>query len=100
MLAELKTWWPILWSLVLTLAQIGMLLLAKTYARREEMELLTREVHALEHRVDSLPTHGEMNLLKLELAETRGEIKELRAALQPVNHLAQLLLENQLKEKE
>ncbi|WP_345859304.1 DUF2730 family protein [Shewanella algae] len=100
MLAELKSWWPMLWALVLTLAQIVLMLLSKTYARREEMEGLSREVKALEHRVDNLPTHGEMNLLKLELAETRGEIKELRAALQPVNHLAQLLLENQLKEKE
>jgi hypothetical protein len=32
------------------------------------------------------------------MANTRGEMKELRAQIQPVEHLAQLLLEQRLKD--
>lgn len=92
----IKDWWPMLWAVVISAVQIILILLSKTYARREELNEVKQEVQKLKSDVDALPASEYVHQLKVELAEVRGEIKELSAALKPVNHLAQLLLEQQL----
>ncbi|MGT0149996.1 DUF2730 family protein [Vibrio metschnikovii] len=52
----------------------------------------------LKAQVDSMPTQEKVTELLVELANTRGEMKELRAQIQPVEHLARLLLEQRLKD--
>ncbi|PSU46654.1 DUF2730 domain-containing protein [Photobacterium frigidiphilum] len=91
-----KTWWPMVWAGVITVAQILLTLLSKTYVRREELDEVKQDVSKLREDVKSLPTDKELHALKVEITEMRGEMKELRAALKPVDHLAQLLLEQQL----
>ncbi|MCR9671149.1 DUF2730 domain-containing protein [Vibrio parahaemolyticus] len=91
-----KTWWPIVWAGVLSLVQIIQILLSKTYAKREEVEQVKKKVSELKMQVDTLPTREEITKLTLELSEARGEMKELRAQIQPVEHLAQLLLDQAL----
>lgn len=93
-----KTWWPIVWAGVLTVVQVIQILLSKTYARREEVQDVRREMDELKAKVDALPTRDEITKLTLELSEARGEMKELRAQIQPVEHLAQLLLEQRLND--
>ncbi|MGD8172152.1 DUF2730 family protein [Vibrio sp. TRT 21S02] len=93
-----KTWWPIVWAGVLTVVQVIQILLSKTYARREEVQEVRREMDELKAQVDALPTRDEITKLTLELSEARGEMKELRAQIQPVEHLAQLLLEQRLND--
>ncbi|EOV9225729.1 TPA: DUF2730 family protein [Vibrio parahaemolyticus] len=93
-----KTWWPIVWAGVLSLVQIIQILLSKTYAKREEVEQVKKKVSELKMQVDTLPTREEITKLTLELSEARGEMKELRAQIQPVEHLAQLLLEQRLND--
>ncbi|MFA0113771.1 DUF2730 family protein [Vibrio sp. 10N.261.46.E11] len=93
-----KTWWPVVWAGVLTLVQVIQLLLSKTYARREEVQDVRREMDELKAQVDAMPTRDEITKLTLELSESRGEMKELRAQMRPVEHLAQLLLEQRLKD--
>ncbi|MDA0126502.1 DUF2730 family protein [Vibrio sp. MarTm2] len=93
-----KTWWPIVWAGVLTVVQVIQILLSKTYARREEVQEVRREMDELKAKVDALPTREEITKLTLELSEARGEMKELRAQIQPVEHLAQLLLEQRLND--
>lgn len=101
----IKTWWPIIWAAVSTLGMLVLALLSKTYAKREEVAevkmdvaKVDKKVDELKARVDSLPTQEQVNRLLLELSDTRGEMKELRAKIQPVEHLAQLLLEQRLKD--
>ncbi|XDF79190.1 DUF2730 family protein [Aliivibrio fischeri] len=94
----LKSWWPMIWALVLTLVQIIQILLAKTYARREELEKVNKNVADLTEQIKHLPSHQDVQNLRLELSETRGELRELKAEIKPINHLAQLLLEQQLKQ--
>lgn len=93
-----KTWWPIVWACVLSVIQVIQILLSKTYAKREEVEMVRKKMDDLKAQVDALPTRDEITKLTLELSEARGEMKELRAQIQPVEHLAQLLLEQRLND--
>ncbi|EGQ7799307.1 DUF2730 family protein [Vibrio parahaemolyticus] len=93
-----KGWWPILWAGVLTTVQVIQLLLAKTYARREELEQVRRKMDELQTQVDGMPTQEQVTQMLLEMANTRGEMKELRAQMKPIEHMAQLLLEQRLND--
>lgn len=95
---DLKTWWSIGVTAMSFLGMIALALLSKTYAKREDLEKVVRKVDELETRVDNLPTQSQLTELLVEMANTRGEMKELRAQIQPVEHLAQLLLEQRLKD--
>lgn len=99
-------WWGVITTGVTILATIVMLWLSKTFARREDLNKVENKmadvssrVSILEEKVESMPTQDEVNALRLDMAEMRGDIKALREALQPVNHLARLLLEQRLNEK-
>lgn len=99
-------WWGVITTAVAVLATVAMLWLSKTFVRREELKQVesTMADHStrlanVEEKVATLPTQEEMNALRLDLAEMRGDIKALREALRPVNHVAQLLLEQRLNEK-
>jgi len=99
-------WWGVITTAAAILATIAMLWLSKTFARREDLNKVEKtmadhstRIAALEDKVESLPTRDEVNALRLEMAEMRGDIKALHEALRPVNHVAQLLLEQRLNEK-
>lgn len=99
-------WWGVITTVVAILATLATLWLSKTFARREDLSKVENKmadvssrVSILEDKVESMPTQDEVNALRLDMAEMRGDIKALREALQPVNHLARLLLEQRLNEK-
>ena len=99
-------WWGVITTAAAILATIAMLWLSKTFHRREDLNKVettmadhSTRLAALEDKVESLPTRDEVNALRLEMAEMRGDIKALHEALRPVNHVAQLLLEQRLNEK-
>ncbi|WP_413770560.1 DUF2730 family protein, partial [Vibrio vulnificus] len=77
---------------------VGLVLLSKTYAKREDVAKVDKKVDDLQAQVNGMPTQERVNELLVELANTRGEMKELRAQIQPVEHLARLLLEQRLKD--
>ncbi|WP_153448465.1 DUF2730 family protein [Vibrio algicola] len=95
---DLKVWWPIVWAGVLSVVQVIQMLLSKTYAKREDLETANQKINKINNYISSLPTHDDNHKLRLEMEVTRGEIKELRAALKPVDHLTKLLLEKEMKE--
>lgn len=99
-------WWSVITTLVSLLAAIALLWLSKTFARREDLKKLESEmadtnvrVSELEAKVSAMPTRDELNALRLDMSEMRGDLKALSEALKPVNHVAQLLLEQRLNEK-
>lgn len=93
----LKYWAPI-WALLTTAAIIVMAFLAKTYAKKEDVQAVSKKVDHLEAKLDAMPTQQQVTDLLVEMANTRGEMKELRAQIQPVEHLSRLLLEQRLKD--
>ena len=93
----LKYWAPI-WALLTTAAIIVMAFLAKTYAKKEDVQAVSKKVDHLEVKLDGMPTQQQMTELLVELANTRGEMKELRAKIQPIENLSRLLLEQRLND--
>ncbi|EKF9438041.1 DUF2730 family protein [Vibrio cholerae] len=91
-------YFSIAWTVFSSLVMVGLVLLSKTYAKREDLAKVEKKVDDLKAHVDSLPTQQQVTELLVELANTRGEMRELKAKIQPVEHLANLLLEQRLKD--
>lgn len=99
-------WWGVITTAAAILATIAMLWLSKTFARREDLNKVetTMADHStrlanIEDKLESLPTRDEVNALRLEIADVRGDMKGLKESLRQVDHLARLLIEQGLKDK-
>ncbi|HHP0485785.1 TPA: DUF2730 family protein [Vibrio harveyi] len=95
----LKEYWAPIWAVVLTLTQIANILLTKTFARKEAVEEVRRDMDELKAKIEHLPTDEEWQRLMLEMSEMRGDLKATTEALKPINHLSNLLLQHLLNEK-
>ena len=91
--------WPILWALLMTAINLIQLILAKTYVKREEFDSLRSRVSVMEGLVNQLPDRNEFHRLQLDISNLRGEIRELVPSIRQVSRISDLLLENELKEK-
>ncbi|CAH6197743.1 hypothetical protein AI3059V2_4222, partial [Citrobacter freundii] len=91
--------WAIIWALFMSGVNLLHLLLAKTYARREEMEKVSSRLNILEKAVEGMPTRQELHNLQLDMSNLRGEIREFSGTLRQASRISDLLLENELKEK-
>ncbi|WP_405027781.1 DUF2730 family protein [Mangrovibacter phragmitis] len=75
------------------------LLLAKTYVKREELELVRNRIQTLETNIEVLPGQKDLHQLQLEMSNLRGELRELAPSIRQVSRISDLLLENELKDK-
>ena len=91
--------WAIIWALFMSGVNLLHLLLAKTYARREEMEKVSGRLYILEKAVEGMPTRQELHNLQLDMSNLRGEIREFSGTLRQASRISDLLLENELKDK-
>ncbi|MFW2328974.1 DUF2730 family protein [Aeromonas allosaccharophila] len=99
-------WWGVITTAVAVLATVAMLWLSKTFVRREELKQVEKTMadHSnrlanIEDKLESLPTRDEVNALRLEISDVRGDMKGLKESLRQVDHLARLLIEQGLKDK-
>ncbi|WP_158133679.1 DUF2730 family protein [Vibrio navarrensis] len=99
----IKTYWPIVWAALSTAGMLILALLSKTYAKREEVTAVRTEVSKVDKKVDelsakvdSMATQQQITDLLVALERTNGKIDSLDNKIQPVEHLAQLLLQHQL----
>ncbi len=95
---DLKFWWAVGVTIVSFCGTLGLALLSKTYAKRDDLVEVKRQMADLQAQVDNNPTQKQMTDMLVLLEVTRGEMKELRAQIQPIEHLAQLLLEQRLND--
>lgn len=93
-----KNWGP-LYALASLVGLVVIILLSKTYAKREDVTGLAARVARVEQQLSDLPTEKELHTLQLEISELRGELREMKPDLRQNRRLAELLLENELKEK-
>jgi len=93
-----KNWGP-LYALASLVGLVVIILLSKTYAKREDLTGLTERVQRVEQVLTDLPSERELHKLQLEISELRGELREMKPDLRQNRRLAELLLENELKEK-
>ncbi|MDF2186162.1 MULTISPECIES: DUF2730 family protein [Grimontia] len=102
----IRTWWPIMATVLNVLFLLACFALMKTFARKEELQNI-KEAHselaqrhiALQQQVEKLPDHDEVSGLKLSIEKLRGDIREIRPKLEGLDRISNLLLENELKEK-
>lgn len=96
---EIKHYWPILWALLMTAVSVIQLLLSKTYVKHEAFDDLASRVVSVESALKKLPSPSDLHHLELEISNLRGDIRELGQALREVSRISDLLLENELKER-
>nr|ELR5228514.1 DUF2730 family protein [Providencia rettgeri] len=99
MLDVLKEHWSIIWAVATSVVSLVLLLLSKTYAKRDEVEVMKQQLNQLESSLSTLPNRAELHNLQLEIASLRGDIKAVSPELRQLRHLSDLLLQNELKEK-
>jgi predicted nucleic acid-binding Zn-ribbon protein len=95
----IKTFWPIAWAVLSTLGMLVLALLSKTYAKRDDLAKVEKKVDELKAHVDSLPTQKQITNLLIALERTNGRMESLEAKIQPVQHLARLLLQQRLNDE-
>ncbi|GJA53298.1 hypothetical protein KAM348_07210 [Aeromonas caviae] len=93
-----KNWGP-LYALASLVGLVVIILLSKTYAKREDLTGLIERVQKVEQVLSVLPSEKDLHRLQLEISELRGEMREMKPDLRQNRRLAELLLENELKEK-
>lgn len=99
MLDTLKEYWSVIYGTVTIAGGLGLFFLSKTYAKREDVEVLKGQVRELQANLESLPNRQELHNLQLEIANLSGDIKAVSPELRQLRHLSDLLLQNELKEK-
>ncbi|WP_083239595.1 DUF2730 family protein [Vibrio scophthalmi] len=70
------------------------------FASKKEVDELRRDHAALKIQVEKLPGHDDFYELKLAIEAMRGDLKAMTAALKPLQHINNLRLEHDLKEKD
>lgn len=91
--------WAIIWALFMSGINLIQLLLAKTYAKCEELEQVRNRLQGLENTIAVLPSQKDLHQLQLEMSNLRGELRELAPSIRQVSRISDLLLENELKDK-
>ena len=56
---------------------VVIILLSKTYAKREDLTGLAARVARVEQQLSDLPTEKKLHTLQLEISELRGELRAL-----------------------
>ena len=72
----------------------------RSFATQKELETIRQQQELLKSEINGLPKHHEFYELKLTIEAMRGDLKALNAALQPLQYISNLRLENDLKDKE
>ncbi|CAB5646018.1 DUF2730 family protein [Providencia hangzhouensis] len=99
MLDAFKEHWSMIYSVITFAGGLVLFFLSKTYAKRDDVEILKTQVRELQSSLESLPNRQELHNLQLDIASLRGEIKAISPELRQLRHMSDLLLQNELKEK-
>lgn len=77
--------WAIIWALFMSAVNVIQLLLAKTYVKREELELMRTRLQGIENTIAGLPSQKDLHQLQLEMSNLRGDLRELGPAIRQLN---------------
>ena len=115
----ISKYWAPAWAVLTGAAMLLQLLLAKTYAKKETVDEmgktialldeksaakesvteLAKEVASVAVRLEELPNKDELHQLGIDIEGLRGDLKQVGPRLDSLQHMSNLLLENELKEK-
>ena len=83
----IKEYWSILSALIAFGFSVAMLLLAKTYAKREDVTALEYRVKLIESAIKSMPSQHDFHQLQIRLTEIHGDLKAIRPELRQLSRL-------------
>lgn len=95
----LRTWWPVVVAVLNVLFFLIAWGLSRTFARKDELDTLSREQLLIKERITNLASHSDVASLKVCIERLRGDIKEINPKLEGLGRISNLLLENELKDK-
>lgn len=95
----IRAWWPVVAAILNVLFFLIAWGLSRTFARKDEVETVSREQILIKERVSNLASHADVASLKLSIEKLRGDIREINPKLAGLDRISNLLLENELKEK-
>lgn len=78
---------------------IGMFMLAKTYAKREDVSAIDARVTTMETAFKSMPTQQNLHQLELKITELHGDMKALRPEIRQLNRLHDAIVSVGSKDK-
>lgn len=70
----------------------------RTFASTERVENIENRLTTLEERCRSMPSADDVHAVRLQTAETNGEVKAMNRHMQVLTHQLELLLEKALGE--
>jgi len=74
--------------------------LHKTYAKRESVDFLEKEVLLINANINNLPDKAEIHSLDVRLEYLSGDIRRLETGILGIRTTLEMLLENELKGKQ
>lgn len=103
---DIRTYWPIALAVVNLVFILAAFVLHKTFATKDdtneikqEQARLRQDFNLLESQVGQLPSATEVANLRVSMETLHGDIKEMRPQLKSLQRMSDLLLENELKER-
>ncbi|MGA5655249.1 DUF2730 family protein [Rahnella contaminans] len=81
------------------MATVFLALLAKTYAKHEEVEDLKNRIITIETALNALPTVEQFHRVEMAVSDVSGDVKEIKSSINAIGRTTELLLENELKER-
>ena len=70
----------------------------RTFASTERVEQIESRLTALETKCENMPSAQDLHAVRLQTAETNGEVKAMNRHIQVLTHQLELLLEKALGE--
>lgn len=91
------------WKFLVYVANVLLILasffLYQTFAKRRDLETLAKDVEIIKNEIENLPDQRMVHELELQIETLRGDIKRIEPGLNSVKNLSDMLLENELKQR-
>lgn len=87
------------WYIINSIGLLIVFIMGKSFASQKDVSQLTERVSKIETDLNALPSKEEMHELRVEMTALRGDLKAAVSQLLRMQHMSDLLLENELKEK-
>ncbi|WP_180961112.1 DUF2730 family protein [Shewanella sp. GutCb] len=99
MLEFIKNYWVQIYATISLVLLCANWVLAKTYAKQDNIQRLEKRVDKLETDVEQLPGKDEFHRLDKNLVEVNAQLKAVSPQLKSLQRMTEMLTENELREK-
>ncbi|WP_180961071.1 DUF2730 family protein [Shewanella sp. GutCb] len=99
MLEFIKNYWVQIYATISLVLLCANWILAKTYAKQDNIQRLEKRVDKLENDIEQLPSKDDFHHLDKNLVEVNAQLKAVSPQLKSLQRMTEMLTENELREK-